>query len=154
MALTASGPSTIDHLKPFFDVLAAVANAATLVATILAIYLFLANRHKLSAALQLLLNFAFLSSLGELKEKLERLNEYNCGDQEDILEIRNIFNEIAGQIKGNRRLSGPLAQITLKIETFASAKRLFEPSKRALTSELREQLRHIQVDAIEQSERP
>lgn len=132
-----------------FDILAIVANIATVAAAGLAFWVYFSNRKRISAAIQLLLNYSFQTTLAELKEKLERLNEYNASDSDDVPEIRNILHEIAGQMRGNERLNGLMSCLPDKIERLAMAKRLLEPQKRALVSEVREQLRNIQVKSLE-----
>lgn len=140
---------TMDELKPFLDGLAGVANFFTIVASSLAIYIYYANRGKISAALQMLLNYSFQTTLTELKEKLERLNEYNANEPDELPEIRNILHEIAGQIRGNDRLLALAPKLASKVENLAGNKKLSEPSKRSIVSEVREQLRNIQVNSIE-----
>jgi DNA-binding GntR family transcriptional regulator len=90
--------------KTVADVASFVANCFTIVTATIAIYLFKVKGPALSAALNLLLNFSFQTTLGELKEKLERLNEYKAHDVTDNLEIVNIFHELLGQITGNARV--------------------------------------------------
>ncbi|RST45552.1 hypothetical protein EJI00_23725 [Variovorax sp. DXTD-1] len=128
--------------------LAGVANLATLAASLLAIFLWLKNRHKISSAFALLLDFSYQLTLGELKEKLERLNEYNANEASEVEEIRNILHEIAGQISGNSRLVHAMPGLSAKFESLAGRK-LSEPLKRALVSELREKIRTIQVSNFE-----
>lgn len=139
----------MEQFKPYLDVLAGVASAFTIVASGLAIYLFATNREKISAAIQLLLNYSFQTTLAELKEKLERLNEYNANEPSEQSEIRNILHEIAGQIRGNPRLLAAAPLLAKKVEALAQSKKLSEPSKRSIVSELREQLKNIQVNNIE-----
>jgi len=139
----------MELIKPFLDALSSIADVFTIVASGLAIYIFLANRGKFSAALQLLLNYSFQTTLTELKEKLERLNEYNANEPEELQEIRNILHEVAGQIRGNNRLIAAIPELATKIETLAHSKKLSEPLKRSIVSEVREQIRNIQVNSIE-----
>jgi hypothetical protein len=133
----------------YFNLLAAAANVLTIVASAIAILVFILGRKKISAAIELLLTFSFQTTLSELKEKLERLNEYNANEPTDLAEIRNILHEIAGQIKGNERLKRAVPELASKVEAVANGKKLSEPSKRSLVSELREHLRNIQVSNIE-----
>lgn len=63
-----------EDFKFYIDLLAAAANIFTILASSLAIGIWYRNRDKISSALKLLLNFSFQLTLGELKEKLERLN--------------------------------------------------------------------------------
>lgn len=138
-----------EEYRSIFDILATVANVATVAATGLAFWVYLSNRKQISAAIQLLLNYSFQTTLAELKEKLERLNEYNASDASDVPEIRNILHEITGQIRGNARLNSQMGSLPDKIERLAMAKKLLEPQKRALISEVREQLRNIQVNSLD-----
>lgn len=139
----------IDNWKPYLELLSGVANLFTIAASSLAIYIYFANRGKISAALQILLNHSFQTTLAELKEKLERLNEYNANEAKDVPEIRSILHEIAGQMKGNKRFQDAAPELATKIEGVAESKRLTEPIRRSIVSEVREQLRNIQVNNID-----
>lgn len=139
----------MEKLKPYLDAITGIASIFTIIASGIAIYVFIFNRQKISAAIGLLLNYSFQTTLSELKEKLERLNEYNANDSAENQEIRNILHEIAGQLRGNNRLSSKLFNMSEKIETLASSKKLTEPIKRSLISELREQLKNIQMESID-----
>lgn len=131
--------------------LSGVADVFTVIASGIAIYVFIAKRKEISLALGLLLNYSFQTTLGELKEKLERLNEYNANEPTDLPEIKNIFHEIAGQIRGNQRLLKGAPTLPKRIEKLARNPKLAETMKRSMVSELREFLRNIQVNAIEPS---
>jgi hypothetical protein len=135
--------------KVLGDILADVANAFTIAASGIVIYLFIKNRKKISAAVDLLLNYSFQTTLNELKDKVERLSEYKATEAKDVPEIKNILHEMAGQIKGNSRLSTPFADLLDKIERMGRAKAIAEPHKRSLVSEIRERLKNISVDNIE-----
>lgn len=135
-------------MEEFMNYLAGVANIFTIFASGIAIWLFITNREKISAAIQLLLNFSFQTTLAELKEKLERLNEYNANEPDDLPEILNILHEIAGQIRGNPRLFTAVPQLIDKIDALTKNGKLRETKKRAIVSEIREQLRNIQVNNI------
>jgi hypothetical protein len=137
------------RMKTFSDLLADVANLFTILASGIVIYLFFSNRKKISAAVNILLNYSFQTTLNELKEKLERLNEYSANEVSDLEEIRAILHEIAGQIRGNIRLSRSMPTLADKVERLGNAKKIMETSKRSIISELREQLKNIQVDSIE-----
>lgn len=132
-------------LKPYFELINAIASIFTVLASGLAIFIYIKNRKKLSSALRLLINFSFQTTLTELKEKLERLNEYNAQDVNELIEIRNILHEIAGQIQGNSTLIKLIPNLAKKIELLAKSKKLTEPAKRSIVSEIRENLRNIQV---------
>jgi hypothetical protein len=136
-------------MKVVFDSAALVSNVLTAIASFIAIYLFATKRRELSKAVSLLLNYAYQTTLAELKEKLERLNEYNASDPDDSAEIRNILHEIAGQIRGNKRFQSTAPKLVRRIEALAAGTNLTEPRKRSMVSELRESLRTIQVHTIE-----
>lgn len=127
-----------------------LSNVMTILASGLAIFLYFSKRKQISSVFRLLLNYSYQLSLSELKEKLERLNEYRVDDQDQCEKIINIFNEIIGQIKGNDKLADSFSEILERIEdTISNKRKLTEPRKRALISELRERIRHIGVKNID-----
>lgn len=96
------------------------------------------------------MNYSYQLSLSEIKEKLEKLNDYNAKDPEQSEHIVNILNEIIGQIRGNEKLSKHFSELLSTLETLVSDKRrLTEPRKRAVVSELRERLRHLNISNID-----
>lgn len=126
-----------------------ISNIFTVFASGIVIYLFVFKREKISSVFDLLINYTYQLSLSEVKEKIERLNEYNAKNPEQREQIVNILNEIIGQIKGNHKLKNHFAKLLADLEDFASGKRkLTEPKKRAAVSELRERLRHLNVQNI------
>lgn len=99
---------------------------------------------------KILLNYSYQLTFSELKEKLEKLNDYNASDEKENEIIVNIFNEIIGQIKGNHKLKDHFSELLSRIEKAVSNKRkITEPEKRSLVSELRERLRHLNVKNID-----
>ncbi|WP_417541971.1 hypothetical protein [Methylophaga thalassica] len=127
-----------------------VSNGLTIVASGIAIYVFFTKRESIATIFSLLLNYTYQLSLSEMKEKLEKLNEYNAKDPDENEKIVNILNEVCGQIKGNERLSENFKEIVEEINTFALGRRkLTEPKKRALVSELRERIRHLNIRNID-----
>ncbi|CAM2167080.1 conserved hypothetical protein [Burkholderia orbicola] len=141
--------TSMEKFKLLSDALACIANAFTIAASSVALFVFVKNRKKISAAVDLLLNYSFQTTLGELKEKIERLNEYNANEPDDIQEIKNILHEISGQMRGNQRLSDAIPDLVLKIDRLANGRKLSETSKRSIVSEMREKLKNIQVVNIE-----
>lgn len=132
------------------EVVSFCANSLTVVASAIAIYLFLAKRDEISSVFSLLVNYTYQLSLAELKEKLERLNDYNAKDLDSLDIIENIFHEIIGQIRGNDKLNRHFAELAERMEDLASnRKKLTEPKKRAVVSELRERLRHLNISNID-----
>jgi hypothetical protein len=134
-------------LEVAIKILTATANVFTILAAGIAIYVFIAKREVLSSALRVLLNFSFQITLVELKSKLERLNDLSADDPNEINDVINILNEIVGQIRGSKILSKQLKEVISKVTEIAeNRRRLSEPKKRALISELRERLRNIDVE--------
>jgi hypothetical protein len=142
--LTTTGIATL-----VLEAIHVVADIATIIASGIAIYLFVAKRGQIAAAFQVLLNYSYQTTLGELTQKLERLNEYNANNQDDVSEIRNILHEIAGQMRGNSAVASAAATLLPRIERLAEAKRITEPAKRSLVAEIREVLRNMNVSSLE-----
>lgn len=134
----------------FIYVVSLISNLFTIFASGLAIYIFFSRKEEISSVFNLLINYTHQLSLSEVREKIERLNEYNAKDPEQCEHVINIFNEIIGQIRGNERLRRHFSEILITMESLSADKRrLTEPRKRALVSELRERLRHLNVSNID-----
>lgn len=137
-------------LSMIVSVVSFFANLFTIIASAIAIYIFVTKREQISSVFSLLVNYTFQLSLSEIKEKLERLNDYNAKEPESSEIIENIFHEIIGQIRGNDKLKGVFSELTDRMEELASnRKKLTEPKKRAVVSELRERLRNLNVTNID-----
>jgi hypothetical protein len=84
---------------------------------------------------------------------LERLNEYNAGDVEHYDIIMNILHEFVGQLRGNDKLKLILADQVASIEVIITksgrGRKMTEPAKRALVNEIREKIRHLNVQNID-----
>jgi hypothetical protein len=133
------------------SVVSFIANVFTITASAIAIYIFIFKRETISTVFKVLLNYSFQLTLSELKAKLERLNDLSVNDSKQVDEVINILNEIVGQIRGNKRLRVQCAEILSKLEPLAeNPKKLTEPRKRSLISELRESLRHIDFENYDQ----
>jgi len=91
-------------MKDLADAISFISDIFSVAASGIAIFLFLFKRKEISSAFGILLNYTYQLSLSELKEKLERLNEYNAKDPEELETVVNIFHEIMGQIRGNDKL--------------------------------------------------
>ncbi|SFR65642.1 hypothetical protein [Maribacter stanieri] len=130
------------------EIVSLIADIFTIVASGIAIYLFLFQRSKISNAFNLLLNYSTQLTLSELKSKLDRLNHFNASDSTQKIEVINILHEIQGQTTGNDFLKENLKNIILKIEGFIDKpKSLNEPKKRSLVHELRESIRNLDFDS-------
>lgn len=137
-------------MDDFMDWVSLISNLLTICASGIAIYIFFTKRKEISSVFSILINYTHQLSLSEVREKIERLNEYNAKDADQCEQIVNIFNEIIGQIRGNERLKPHFSELLVSMESLASDKRrLTEPRKRALVSELRERLRHLNVASID-----
>ncbi|HXS72729.1 MAG TPA: hypothetical protein VN725_01705 [Rhodanobacteraceae bacterium] len=139
----------MDRLKPWLDGIALVSNLFTIVASAIAVIVFFAKRKELSTALSLLLNWSYQTTLTDVVGKLDRLNEYNANEPDDIAEIKNILHEIAGQFRGNTRLLGAAPTLPDRLENLA--RKITEPYKRSMVAEVREVIRNLQLNTIDQA---
>ncbi len=138
------------QLKEIVSGIDIAANLATVVASVLAVYLFVSKRKTVSSVLKLLLNYSSQITLSELKAKLERLNDLSAEEEKEAADIINILSEIVGQLRGNKTLARQCDRLLSKIVSYTEGRgKLSEPRKRALVSELREQLRHINLGSYE-----
>ena len=69
-----------------------LSNVFTIVASAIAIYLFIFKRGAIASAFKVLLNYSSHITLTELRSKLDRLNDLNADEASDKEEIVNIFN--------------------------------------------------------------
>jgi hypothetical protein len=123
-----------------------IANLMTIFASGLAVYIYVANRDKISIAINSILNYSNQLTLTDLKFKIERLNEFNANDNSQKTEVVNILHEIEGQILGNNNFKIKLGAQLTKIENFTcNTKLLTEAKKRSLVSELKESIRTLDV---------
>jgi hypothetical protein len=130
-------------------VITTIADALTIVASGIAIWVFFTKKKEISAAFTLLLTWSYQTTLSEIIAKLDRLNEYNASDADEMVEIRNILHEIAGQFRGNQRLCKAAPTIPERLEALATGKRLTEPNKRSMVAEIREVIRNLKVEVVD-----
>ena len=127
-----------------------ISNLFTIGASGIAIWLFIAKKETFRSLFSILINYSFQLTISEIKEKIERLNEYNAKSPDELDKIVNIVNEIVGQIRGNETLKDHFAELLTRLELLVSDKRkLTEPRKRAIVSELRERLRNLNITSID-----
>jgi len=130
-------------------IISITSNIFTIIASGIAIYLFVFQRGKISNAINLLLNYSTQLTLSELKSKLERLNSYNANDKKQNEEVINILHEIDGQVKGNKLLKSNLENVMTTISKYIeSPTKLTEPRKRSLVHELRESIRNLDMNSF------
>jgi len=123
------------------------ANVLTIVASTIAILIYVINRKKFSSALNFILNYSTQLTLADLKYKIERLNDYDASNNEQNVEVVNILHEIEGHILGNQFLKDQLHEQLAKISAItAKNKSISEPKKRSLVSELRESVRNLEAN--------
>lgn len=129
---------TIYQIVTFIDAIFSIVAAG------IAIYLFIFKRKYIVSIFDALLNYSVQISLSELRSKLDRLNEKNANDKEQQEDVINIFNEIEGQIRGNKVLKEKCNVILKKMSKYTeNPSNLTEPKKRSIVSELRETLRDV-----------
>jgi len=123
------------------------------IASVIAIYLFAFKRKEIASVFSLLINYSHQLTLSEIKEKLELLNNFNANDPAHTDTILNIFHDLLGQIRGNDKLSTLMSKQIEKLERLIErdlkTKPITEPKKRALISEIREKVRHLNVQSID-----
>lgn len=137
-------------MKTVGDIVAFIANLMTIGASGIAIYLFIWKRNYISSVFDTLLSYSTQITLSELNGKLDSLNELRATEPLHRPEILNLFNDIAGQLKGHPTLRSNFSASIEEIGKFTSSKgKINEPKKRALVSELREQVRHVGILNIE-----
>lgn len=126
-------------------------NIMTIVVSFIGIYIYIKKRKEIASMFITLMNYSYQLSLSELNHKLEKLSDYNADESEEQKRIIiNILHEIMGQIRGNDKLSKHLSEVITKIEKAVSGQsKLTEPIKRILACELRERLRLLNVDNID-----
>lgn len=143
--------TTIGIFPEIAEIVSFLANALTIVASGIAIYLFFWKGKIISSVFNVLVNYTTQLTLSELKEKLDVLNKLKATQDEDRDEIINVMHEITGQLKGNPKLMPHFLTLISNIEKVTTTKgKLTEPWKRAIVSEIREKIRHIGVITIDE----
>ena len=137
-------------MKIIADMAAFIANLMTIAASGIAIYLFFWKGNYISSVFNTLLSYTTQITLSELNEKLNFLNELRATEPQHKDEILNLFNDIAGQLKGHPTLKSKFSDLIEEIGRITASKvKITEQKKRALVSELREQVRHVGILNIE-----
>jgi len=133
----------IDYIKLGIEFLS---NFLTIIAAAIAIIVYFRNKDKIASSINFILNYSKQMTLSDLKNKIERLNDYKASDEKGRSEIINILSEIEGQISANKSIKNELSEQFGKICQFISSPKLLtEPKKRSLVSELRECIRNIDI---------
>ena len=133
-----------------------ISNATSSLASLIAVYLFLFKRKAIVSAFSVLLNYSQQLTLSEIKEKLELLNNFNASEPAHADTISNIFHELLGQMRGNDKLTILMSVQIKKLELLfdfdneVSVRQISEAKKRALISEIREKVRHLNVRNVDE----
>lgn len=128
------------------NIVAFAADLMTIVASGIAIYLFFWKGNYITSVFNVLLSYSTQITLTELNGKLDSLNELRATEPSHKEEILNVLNDIAGQLKGNPTLKDKFSNLIDEIGKFTTSKgKISEQKKRALVSELREQVRHVGI---------
>lgn len=132
-------------------VIEVIADVGTIGAACVAILVFLRNGPELKSLIKTLNNFAHRDSMSELRIKIELVSSLHASDQSNSTEIASLFLEICGQIDGSPFLRDDLSEISSRMKNAASSRRsISEPQKRAILSELREIVRHLDYANFEE----
>ena len=147
-----NSPPTLGWMEVIERALSSSADILTIVASLLAIYIFLTKRSEIASFLKTISTFVHQTSLAELRQKLETLSHLNAANAEDLPEIVALFHDICGQVDGSPILAQKFADFAQRVRKSTGKNRtLSEPHKRAFISELREGLRHLDVSSYADS---
>lgn len=112
----------------------------------IAVYLFFFKSDAIKAILRLLTSYASQLTLGELRSKIDRLNDLTYNEPSHQEEILNLLSDIVGQIKGHPKLCMHCQEAVEKISKLSeNPRKITEPVKRSAIAQLRELLRHYDI---------
>jgi hypothetical protein len=144
-----------DWYGQLYSIIALVSEAAAFLANILTIlissgtlYFYLYNKDRIHIALDSMSKFALQGTLTGLRQKLERLVEYDADLPNEIESVRHILHEIAGQISGNPMLSTKYPELAKQIENVGRSRKLSEAQKRLWYERLKELFSSIELHSI------
>lgn len=148
-----SNVETGDLFGAILDSLSGLADVFTIVASGIAIWIFITKRRAITSVFRLLLKYGYQITLSELRSKLDRIADLRVADDTQKEQIINIMSEVLGQIRGNPRLRSWFAEEMKSVELFISDKQLLsEPAKRTIVAQLRERLRQLELESIDSSQ--
>lgn len=141
-------------LDGFIAAISFLSDMASWIASSIAIYLFVTKRKAIASVFSVLFNYSHQLTLSEIKEKLELLNNFNANEPGHTETISNIFHDLLGQMRGNDKLivlmSVQIEKLELLFDRDVKVKPITEAKKRALISEIREKVRHLNVQNIDE----
>lgn len=130
------------------DVVSFFSNAFTVATSFLVFYLYHTKKNEIATAFRMFMNFSYQTTLSELKWKLDRLNEFRVDEPSHVNEIKSLLHDIAGQIKGNSKITDAAPDLVKLLEKFADGI-MTEPKKRSIVSLVREKIKTISIDNFE-----
>ncbi|MBA2923619.1 hypothetical protein G9Q84_12025 [Pseudomonas sp. P7] len=141
-------------LDGFISAVSFLSDMASWLASSIAIYLFVTKRKAIASVFSVLINYSHQLTLSEIKEKLELLNNFNANEPGHTETISNIFHDLLGQMRGNDKLivlmSVQIEKLEVLFDRDVKVKPITEAKKRALISEIREKVRHLNVQNIDE----
>lgn len=90
----------MDMLSTIVNGIVVIADAFTIVASGIAIFIFFTKRRAISSVFNLLLKYGYQITLSELRSKLDRIAELRVASGGQNQEVINTLSEIVGQIRG------------------------------------------------------
>ena len=137
-------------LEMLVESLAVFADVFAIAASGIAIYIFFTKRKAITSVFRLLLKYGYQITLSELRSKLDRIADLRVDDDTQKRQVINIMSEVVGQIQGNRKLKSRFPEELEKLERLAMGRQsLTEPKKRIIVAQLREGLRHLDMENID-----
>jgi hypothetical protein len=139
----------MQHLLNFVQF---VANLTTIIASGIAVYLFIFKGKAIKNIFKILLNYSSQITLQELRGRIDKLNGLDASINEDAVKVMYLLSEIVGQIRGSQKLKEYCADVLGKLEFFTENPKneLTEQKKRSIICELQERLRHIDLENIDE----
>ncbi|MFI5400260.1 MAG: hypothetical protein ACHQZQ_04310 [SAR324 cluster bacterium] len=134
-------------IQATLDSLAAVANAATILAAGWAFYVYWRNRDKLTAALNALRQYGTRTTLAELLAELDRLSRMTPEELADREMAVHLLGDIQGQIEGHPELRQRCRAELRSIEALLrSEQTMFGYEFQRIVSRLKETLKHRDIE--------
>lgn len=126
-----------------------IADLGTVCGFGVAIWLYFTKKGKLSSLYSVLIGLRNQESYRDIHKLLDKLERLNYGDKAHRSEIRNSLSELNGLISGNPLLAEKTTDITEQLKILLE-KGADEPSKRHITAHIRERIRGMTYDNVQQ----
>lgn len=129
--------------------LSGASNIVTIVSGSLALYIYFFKKDIITNFFSTMMTFALQTTLKELFDNLDNLKKTNAESTEGKRTALHILCDIEGQLSGNQVLSASMSSTIAKLKPFTNRKKeLDEGRKLSLVSEIKENLRTLQVTEI------